>query len=279
MALGGSRAPQPGFPDKGEGGDFCCVWVDWDGYGPSAGTVVWGNGGELDRLWMAEHDWPIGTVSGLGGDVDRGGEGEAPAGLRTLPDSRRPAAYLRRMSAEAVAGLQACARQVSGRLIPSDTVIMVSRDDLEAGELARRHHPPCRSYRANQAFYACGQIAQWMLCTVQQHLLPAAARLTAAGPLLRACSVERVTRGDRASLSLPRLPLSIRPRTAPATSCRTPANLSLSPCLRPIPTCTALEPTSPKPYAPPCKVIQEARGVFHPLRNRLQSGLSRREKP
>ena len=38
------------------------------------------------------------------------------------------------------------------------------------------HHPPCRSYRANQAFYALGHIAQALLWAVQVTALPKGAR-------------------------------------------------------------------------------------------------------
>ena len=81
-------------------------------------------------------------------------------------------------------------------LVPHHTVILVSRDDLPLDELVRRHrgkqgqenafkgplidmdlhHPPCRSYRANQAFYAVGQIAQALLRAVQYTALPKGAR-------------------------------------------------------------------------------------------------------
>ena len=81
-------------------------------------------------------------------------------------------------------------------LLPVYTVILVSRDDLPLDELVRRHrgkqgqenafkgplidldlhHPPCRRFRANQAFYICGQIAQVLLRAVQYQLLPARAR-------------------------------------------------------------------------------------------------------
>ena len=70
-----------------------------------------------------------------------------------------------------------------GRLQPAYTVILVSRDDLPLEELVRRHrqkqgqenafkgplidldlhHPPCRSFHANQAYYLCGQLAQLLL--------------------------------------------------------------------------------------------------------------------
>ena len=76
-------------------------------------------------------------------------------------------------------------------LLPVYTVILVSRDDLPLDELVRRHrgkqgqenafkgplidldlhHPPCRKFRANQAFYICGQIAQVLLRAVQYQLL------------------------------------------------------------------------------------------------------------
>ena len=83
-----------------------------------------------------------------------------------------------------------------GLLVPRHTVILVSRDDLSLEELVRRHrgkqgqenafkgplrdmglhHPPCRGYRANQAFYALGQIAQTLLRAVQFTALPKKAR-------------------------------------------------------------------------------------------------------
>ncbi|MCY3829881.1 MAG: transposase [Rhodospirillaceae bacterium] len=87
-------------------------------------------------------------------------------------------------------------------LLPFYTVILVSRDDLALDELVRRHrgkqgqenafkgplidldlhHPPCRKFRANQAFYVCGQLAQMLLRAVQYRLLPTRARVTACGP-------------------------------------------------------------------------------------------------
>ena len=92
-----------------------------------------------------------------------------------------------------------------GRLFPAYTVILVSRDDLPVDELVRRHrgkqghenafkgplidldlhHPPCRRFRANQAFYVCGQLAQLLLRAVQYRLLPAAARDHGLRPLIR----------------------------------------------------------------------------------------------
>ena len=91
------------------------------------------------------------------------------------------------------------------RLTPAYTVILVSRDDLDVAELVRRHrskqgqenafkgplidldlhHPPCRRVRANQAFYACGQIAQMLLRAVQYELLPVAARAHGLRTLIR----------------------------------------------------------------------------------------------
>ena len=90
-------------------------------------------------------------------------------------------------------------------LIPAYTVILVSRHDLPLGELVRRHrgkqgqenafngplveldlhHPPCRGYRANQAFYACGQVAQMLLVPAQYGLLPRKARKHRLRPLIR----------------------------------------------------------------------------------------------
>jgi len=78
---------------------------------------------------------------------------------------------------------------------PRYTVICVSRTDLPIKELVRRHrhkqgmenefkgpldaldlhHPPCLRFFANQAFYACGQLAHLLLRAVQYHLLPPSA--------------------------------------------------------------------------------------------------------
>ncbi len=83
-----------------------------------------------------------------------------------------------------------------GLLVPQHTVILVSRGDLPLAELVLRHrgkqgqenafkgplrdmdlhHPPCRGYRANQAFHALGQIAQVLLRAVQFTALPKGAR-------------------------------------------------------------------------------------------------------
>ena len=74
-------------------------------------------------------------------------------------------------------------------LVPQHTVILVSRNDLPLKELVLRHrakqgqenafkgpltdlglhHPPCRSYRANQAFHALGHIAQALLSIPDQY--------------------------------------------------------------------------------------------------------------
>ncbi len=86
--------------------------------------------------------------------------------------------------------------------MPQHTVILVSRGDLPLKELVLRHrgkqcaypagrlenalkgplrdmdlhHPPCRGYRANQAFCALGQIAQVLLRAVQFTAPPKKAR-------------------------------------------------------------------------------------------------------
>ncbi len=72
-------------------------------------------------------------------------------------------------------------------LVPHYSFILVSRDDLPVAELVRRHrakqgqenafkgplrelnlhHPPCKSYGANQAYYLCGQLAQLLLRGLQ----------------------------------------------------------------------------------------------------------------
>lgn len=90
-------------------------------------------------------------------------------------------------------------------LTPRHQVILMSRNDLPLQELVRRHrgkqgqenafkgplrdmdlhHPPCRSYRANQAFYALGQIAQVLLRAVQYTALPKKARGHGIRPIIR----------------------------------------------------------------------------------------------
>ena len=92
-----------------------------------------------------------------------------------------------------------------GLLVPHHTVILVSRDDLPLRELVLRHrgkqgqenafkgpltdlglhHPPCRGYRANQAFYALGWIAQALLRAVQFAALPKRARRHGLRPVIR----------------------------------------------------------------------------------------------
>ena len=92
-----------------------------------------------------------------------------------------------------------------GLLVPHHTVILVSRGDLPLGELVLRHrgkqghenafkgplvdldlhHPPCRGYRANQAFYALGWIAQVLLRAVQFTALPKRARKHGLRPVIR----------------------------------------------------------------------------------------------
>ena len=92
-----------------------------------------------------------------------------------------------------------------GLLRPAYTVILVSRDDLPLEELIRRHrqkqgqenafkgplidldlhHPPCRAFHANQAYYLCGQLAQLLLRLIQYRLLPAQARRHGIRPIIR----------------------------------------------------------------------------------------------
>lgn len=105
------------------------------------------------------------------------------------------------------------------RLTPAYTVILVSRDDLSLEESVRRHrgkqgqenafkgplidmdlhHPPCRRFHANQAFYVCGQLAQLLLRAVQYRLLPTTARRHGLRPLIRYVmrSVARLVRTGR----------------------------------------------------------------------------------
>ncbi|USE39450.1 transposase [Endozoicomonas sp. SCSIO W0465] len=89
--------------------------------------------------------------------------------------------------------------------VPRYSVILVSRSDLPLAELVRRHrekqgqenaqkgplidldlhHPPCRSFHANQAFYACGQMAQILLRALQYKALPEKERRHGIRPLIR----------------------------------------------------------------------------------------------
>jgi len=91
------------------------------------------------------------------------------------------------------------------RVIPIYTVILVSRTDLPLAELVKRHrqkqgqenafkgpltemdlhHPPCHSFLANQAVYACGLLAQVLLKAVQYNLLPKEARKHGIRPIIR----------------------------------------------------------------------------------------------
>ena len=90
-------------------------------------------------------------------------------------------------------------------LIPQRTVILVSRDDLPLAELVLRHrgkqgqgnafkgllrdmdlhHPPCRGYRANQAFYALGQIALFCCARCSMGRCRKARVGTASAPVIR----------------------------------------------------------------------------------------------
>ena len=105
------------------------------------------------------------------------------------------------------------------RLQPAYTVILVSTDELPIEELVKRHrakqgqenafkgplieldlhHPPCRKFIANQAFYLCGQIAQVMLKAVQYQCLPITARKHGIRPIIRYLirSVAKLTRSGR----------------------------------------------------------------------------------
>ena len=98
-----------------------------------------------------------------------------------------------------------------GEPVPRHAVILANRDDLPLAEVVRRHrarqgpaltgrfgnafkgplvdmdlhHPPCRGYRANQAFHAYGRMARMLLRAVQYRLLPKAARRHGIRPLVR----------------------------------------------------------------------------------------------
>ena len=106
-----------------------------------------------------------------------------------------------------------------GELLPRFAVILANRDDLPLAEVVRRHrakqghenafkgpladldlhHPPCRGYRANQAFYAYGQMAHLLLRAVQFRLLPKDARRHGIRTLVRQVmrTVARLARSGR----------------------------------------------------------------------------------
>ena len=105
------------------------------------------------------------------------------------------------------------------RLIPNLSMILVSRHDLPLAEMVQRHrakqgqenafegplralnlhHPPCRPYAANHAYYLCGQLAQLLLRLVQYQLLPDQARQHGLGSLIRGIvrTVARLTQSGR----------------------------------------------------------------------------------
>jgi len=90
-------------------------------------------------------------------------------------------------------------------LFPRYTVILVSRSDLPLEELVKchrgkqgqenafkgplidldLHHPPCQSFHANQAVYACGLMAQVLLRAIQFNFLPQQARCHGIRPIIR----------------------------------------------------------------------------------------------
>ena len=193
------------------GGRVTLNWrrlLEWTAGMLPAGTPVWLRAdnayykGDLVRL-CAERGWDF-SIS-LTNDLWRGPVLEQ---LEGLPDSawtdigmeeeatfatHRPRGWEREQHYVVVR------RRTEGGqllLVPRHTVVLVSRNDLPLKELVVRHrakqgqenafkgpltdlglhHPPCRSYRANQAFYALGHIAQALLRAVQFTALPKGAR-------------------------------------------------------------------------------------------------------
>ena len=64
------------------------------------------------------------------------------------------------------------------------------------------HHPACRKFRANQAFYNCGQLAQMLLRAVQYRLLPTRA------PASRPAAADPLSGSGRRQAGAQRLPLA-----------------------------------------------------------------------
>ena len=107
--------------------------------------------------------------------------------------------------------IRPCVENGQGLLVPRHTVILVSCDDLPLKELVLRHrgkqcacpdgqvgerlqgpahrlglhHPPCRGYRANQAFHTLGWIAQALPRVVQFTALPKRAHRRGLRPVIR----------------------------------------------------------------------------------------------
>lgn len=181
-----------------------------------AGTPVWLRAdnayyrGDLVR-YCAERGWDysisvthdsyrrpvLEVLEGLGEEAwEAIGPGEAATWVYHRPDGWREQAYV--VIRKLYDGQQR-------RLVPAYTVILVSRDNLPLAELVRRHrgkqgqenafkgplidldlhHPPCRRFHANQAFYVCGQLAQLLLRALQYHCLPQRARRHGIRPLIR----------------------------------------------------------------------------------------------
>ena len=130
-------------------------------------------------------------------------------------------------------------------LLPAYIVILVSRDELvrrHRGEQGQEnafkgrlidldlHHPPCRKFRANQAFYIRGPIAQMLLPAVQYRLLPTRGRrwrLDFARNNFRLAG--STTPPSNSNSSRHAEPIPIRPGPAPAGSMQ-PGRLPNSGC-------------------------------------------------
>ena len=137
------------------------------------------------------------------------------------------------------------------------------------------HHPPCRSYRANQAFYALGQIAQALLRAVQFTVLPkrvfAPARHPSGDPLRDAHR-----RGPAPRPWRRRPDASVRPcDAAPPRGCASPSGADTRPKRR---NRSPPKPSGPPSAAPrtresPNSAIGDRPNPFNPLHHRLIRGL------
>ena len=129
-------------------------------------------------------------------------------GLEDVRSSKSTGEYLTLFNAEAIKALYSVARSLCQQVAPD--VIHISLNKKAAcrsfsmaqkGPLTdlELHRPPCKKFHANQAFYACGQIAQILLRALQYKALPKTERKHGIRPLIRKIvrSVGRLTCSGR----------------------------------------------------------------------------------
>ena len=156
-------------------------------------------GGVLPQSRLGLFDEPGGHAQAQAGAGAAGGPAGIGAGEAAAVATHRPRGW----GEQHHVVVRKLAGKGQGELFPAYTVILVSRNDLPVAELVRRHRgkqgrenafkgplidmdphrPPCRGYRANQAFHACGQMAPVLLVAARCGLLPKAARRHGVRPI------------------------------------------------------------------------------------------------